>query len=147
MVLKHRIRILGICIPQRRSHNLVTDIRVNDLEPARVGIVAELSDQAVAQLDKAGGAGVVAEEAPEAVHGRGVAFADALDQVVELGVGGDAVELERHLWLRAGFGLNGMLVGRQDVERERRKVNRIPTFDLNGRFQRFGELVIEVLIF
>lgn len=129
MVLKHRIRILGIRIPQRRSHNLVTDVRVNDLEPARGGIGAELPDQAVAQLDEAGGAGVVAEEAPEAVHGRGVAFADALDQLVELDVGGDALELERHLcWLRAGFGVEWYFwFGRQDVERERKKVNIFPT--------------------
>ncbi|KAL8986781.1 MAG: hypothetical protein Q9177_003959 [Variospora cf. flavescens] len=98
MVLKCRIRIFGIRIPKGRSHNLVTNIRVNDLEPARVGIGAELSNQAVAQLDEAGGAGVMAKQSPQAVLGHSVAFADALDQIVELDIGGNAAELERHRW-------------------------------------------------
>lgn len=112
VVLVHRIWILGIRIPQRGSHHLTTDIRVNDLEPARAGIGAKLSDEAIAQLSEAGRAGVVAKEAPEAIHWRSVAFADQLDELVELGVGGDVVEFERHLWLSAGLGLNGVLVGR-----------------------------------
>lgn len=79
MLLKPRIRILKIRIPQRRAHDFIPDVRVHDRQPASVGgIGAVFARQPVAQLDEAGGGGVVPEEAPEAVAGRGVAFADAL---------------------------------------------------------------------
>ena len=96
MILIHRIRILEISIPQRRPNEFIADIRVNNLEPARRGVGAELVDLAVPQLDKASRAWVVAEEAPKAVQWGRTAFALALDDVVELGVLGNFVELKGH---------------------------------------------------
>lgn len=96
MFLIHRIRVLRVGIPQRRPHNPVADIGIHDLEPARSGIIAELTDLPVAQLDEAGGAGVVAKEPPDSIRGHGVAFAFALDDVVEFDVVVDFAEDEGH---------------------------------------------------
>ena len=96
MILKHRIWILEISVPQRRPNDFVPNIRVDDLEPARRGVRTELANLAVPQLDKAGRAGVVAEEAPKTIQRGGIALAFALDNIVELGILGNFAKLEGH---------------------------------------------------
>ena len=99
VLLVHRIWILCISIPQSGADNFVANVRIHHLEPAGRGVGAKFANLAVAQLDEASWARVVAEEAPEPVYWCGVAFTFALDNVVELDILGHFTELERHVEL------------------------------------------------
>ena len=95
------IRILQEGVPTSPSNHFIPNVRIHNLKPCARGVILMPGDLSIPQLFEAvtptrGAASVRAQEEIKAIEGVFVGSTFALDELVELRVGLDMSELERH---------------------------------------------------